>query len=269
MTPSLFFAMNKSKRLSIGIPDIDKRILTRENGWIIEALATHYEYCGSQQSLNMALKAANWINEHCRIDSGAYLTNIMTSKPLHLPDTLAMARAMLQLYRVTFEKKYLDHACDSARFIHQNFKNELCGYNTRIFSKYDATPPRQIDENISLSRFANLLSYYTDKSEFKKMTKHGLRYLCIPEVATARMEEAGILLIDREMLSTPLTIHIYGKKGDLVVNDFINIAHRHQGWYKLIVLHSSETVSATVELDGFRSLAVTTAEKLQQLLHKH
>jgi hypothetical protein len=269
MTPSLFFAMNKSKRLSIGIPDIDKRILTRENGWIIEALATHYEYCGSQQSLNMALKAANWINEHCRIDSGAYLTNIMTSKPLHLPDTLAMARAMLQLYRVTFEKKYLDYACDSARFIHQNFKNELCGYNTRIFSKYDATPLRQIDENISLSRFANLLSYYTDKSEFKKMTKHGLRYLCIPEVATARMEEAGILLIDREISSTPLTIHIYGNKGDTVVNDFINIAHRHQGWYKLLKHHASETASVSIETEGFKSVAVTTVEKLQQLLHKH
>ncbi len=267
--PTIFFSMNKSKRQMTGIPDIDKRILTRENGWIIEALATHYEYCGNQQSLNMAIRAAEWINEYCRADSGAYLTNIMSKKPLHLSDTLAMARAMLQLYRSTFDKKYLDYACNSAEYIQQNYRNELCGYNSRILSKNDATPPRQIDENISLTRFANLLSYYSDKPQFKKMTKHGLRYLCIPEVATARMEEAGILLIDREVLSPPLTIDIYGEHNNPLAKEFKTIAHRHDGWYKLINCHQSKLVYASIEIDGIRSRPVTTTEKLRQLLQKH
>ncbi len=269
INPKQFYSLNETQRQIIGIPDIDRRILTRENGWMIEALATHYEYCGSQQSLTMAIKAAEWINEHCRRVSGAYLTNIMTSSPMHLSDTLAMARAMLQLYRATFDKKYLNYACDSAEFIQKNFKNELCGYNTRLVSKNDTAPPRQIDENISLTRFVNLLSFYVDKPLFKKMTKQGLRYCCIPEVATARMEEAGILLIDREILTTPLTINIDGNKNNPIVNEFINIAHRQEGWYKLLKLNSSETVSASVEIEGFKSKSVTTPEKLRRLLQFH
>lgn len=269
INPKQYFSLNESKRQMIGIPDIDKRLLTRENGWMIEALATHYEYCGSQQSLSMAIKAADWINEHCRRVSGAYLANIMTSTPLHLSDTLSMARAMLQLYRTTFNKKYLDYASESAEFIYKNFKNELCGYNTRLVCKNDTAPPRQIDENISLTRFTNLLYHYSDKKLFKKMTNQGLRYLCIPEVATARMEEAGVLLIDREVLTTPLTININGNKNNPVFNEFINIAHRHEGWYKLIKLNSSETTSASIEIDGFKSKAVTSPEKLRQLLKFH
>jgi uncharacterized protein len=269
VNPMLFFSLNKPQRKMIGIPEIDKRILSRENGWIIEALATHYEFCGSQQSLNMAVKAATWVNEHCRLSSGGYLTNTMTDRPVHLSDTLAMARAMLQLYRSTFEKQYLDYACQSADFINQNFKNELCGYNSRILSKNEATPKRQMDENIALTRFAKLLSYYSEKQRFAKIAKHGMRYLSIPEVATARMEEAGILIIDREMLTTPLTITISGSQDDPLVKEFINIAHRQKGWYKLIKLNQSETVSASIEIDGFKSKSVNTTERLIQLLHNH
>jgi uncharacterized protein len=269
MPPSQFFSLNETQRQMIGIPDVDKRILTRENGWMIEALATHYEYCGSQQSLNMAIKAASWINEHCRKVTGAYLPNIMTSTPMHLADTLAMARAMLQLYRATFEQKYLDYACASTEFIYKNFRNKLCGYNTRLVTKNDTSPPRQIDENISITRFTNLLSFYSDNPLFKKMTKHGLRYCCIPEVATARMEEAGILLIDREVLASPLTININGNKNEPLVNEFINIAHRYAGWYKLIKLNTSDTISASIEIEGFKSKTISTPKELRRLLQFH
>jgi len=269
VNPMLFFSLNKPQRQMIGIPEIDKRILTRENGWIIEALATHYEYCGNQQSLNMAVNAASWINEKCRLSSGGYLTNTMTNKPVHLSDTLAMARAMLQLYRATFDKHYLDYACQSADFINQHFRNEICGYNSRIPSKNEATPQRQIDENIALTRFTNLLAYYSDKQGYTKIAKHGLRYLAIPEVATARMEEAGILLIDREMLSTPLTITINGNQNNPIVKEYKNIAQRQEGWFKLIKFNQSDTVSASIEIDRIKSKPVTTPERLRQLLQYH
>ena len=269
ISPVLFFSLNKQQRQKIGVPEIDKRILTRENGWIIEALATHYEYCGNQRSLDMAINAATRVNEHCLTESGGYLTNTMTDKPVHLSDTLAMARAMLQLYRATFDKQYLDTACLSADFINRHFKNELCGYNSRILSENDVTPPRQMDENIALTRFANLLAYYSGKQRFTKNAKHGLRYLSIPEIATARIEEAGILLIDREMLTRPLTININGSRDTPLVNEFRDIAYRQAGWYKLIRLSRSETVSASIEIDGIKSKPVTTPEMLRQILQHH
>jgi uncharacterized protein len=269
LNPMLYFSLDKSKRQLFGIPEIDKRILTRENGWIIEALATHYEYCGNQQSLNMAIDAANWINQHCRNNNGGFLTNRMAIKPEHLSDTLAMARASLQLYRATLDKKYLKQACQSAGFIQRHFRNNICGYNSRLLSKKETAPPRQMDENISLTRFANLLSYYSGEQQFTKMAKHGLRYLCIPEIATARMEEAGILLIDREMSAAPLSITIHGKRHDPVVHEFLNIAYRYAAWYKLIKLNPSESASASIEIEGIKSKPVRSPEKLQQLLQNH
>ena len=269
VNPCEYFSLDDSERLLHGIPDIDKRLLTRENGWMVEALATHYEYCGNQQSLELAIKAANWINQHCRKENGAYVTNIMTNKPVQLADTLAMARAMLQLYRATFDKQYLYYACESAAFMHKHFINKLCGYNTRVSMDSNSSATRQIDENISLTRFANLLSFYSNKPLFKNMTKQGLHYLCIPEVATARMEEAGILLIDREVLTSPLTININGNKEDAIVKEFINIAHRHEGWYKSIRFNESETNSASIEIDNFKSRAVTSTEELKRLLKFH
>tara|TARA_R110000782_G_scaffold147196_10_gene240010 strand:+ start:1015 stop:2340 length:1326 start_codon:yes stop_codon:yes gene_type:complete len=269
INPMLFFSLSNTNRKKIGIPEIDKRIHTRENGWIIEALATHYEYCGNQKSLIMAINAARWINHHCRYQDNGYLTDTMIQKPRYLSDSLSMARAMFQLYRATLDKKYLKQACDSTHFINRNFKNEICGYNSKLHSKNESTPPRQIDENISLTRFSNLLSYYSDDREFTKMAKHGLRYLCIPEVATARMEEAGILLIDREMSSAPLIITISGKRYDPVFKEFVNIAQRNTGWYKLIKVSSGASASAAIEIDGIKSKAVTSPEKLQQLLQVH
>ncbi len=261
-----YFSLSEKEREKIGFPEIDKRILTRENSWIIEALATHAEYCNDTESLNMAIIAANWVNKNCRTADGGYLTNTVTDKPLHLSDTLGMARAMLQLYRNTFEEKYLKYSCESLDFINRNFRNDLCGFNNIITSVNKNAWPRQIDENISLTRFANLLSFYSKEKRFNNISQHGLKYLSIPEIATARIEEAGILLIDREMQASPLTIDINGHVNNKLVMNFIDIAHRQKGWYKLIRFNKSEDISASIEIEGFKSKFVKTPDELSQLL---
>lgn len=268
MNPRLYFALDHSKRRLFGIPEIDRRIHSRENGWIIEALATHYEYCGNRQSLEMAVNAAEWINRHYRNGSNGYSTNNMTTVSINLADTLAMARAMLQLYRATFKSKYLRYASAAALFMNKHFKNAICGYNSRLKNKNESSAPRQVDENIALTRFFNLLFHYTNETKFKKMARHGFRYLIIPEVATARMEEAGILLIDHEISSAPLTINITGNSEQPVFNALISSAHRRFNWYKLIKVHEAATVSATVEIDGIKSKPVNTPCALARLLTK-
>ena len=269
MDPKKYFSYATKEREEIGFPEIDKRILTRENGWIIEALATHAEYCNDSKSLIMAIRAADWINKNCRTAKGGYLTNTTTDRPLHLSDTLGMARAMLQLYRNTFEEKYLKYSCESLDFINQNFRNNYYGYYNKIMHVDDNTQPRQIDENISLTRFANLLAYYSGEEKFNKISKHGLRYLSIPEIATARIEEAGILLVDREIQTPPLTININGDKDNKQVRNFLEIARKQKGWYKLIRLNKSKEISASIEIDGFKSRIVKTSKALNELLRTH
>ncbi len=265
----LYFLLQEKERNKIGVPDIDKRISTRENGWAIEALLTAYEYCGDQLSLFMALRAIKWINNHCATAEGGWLPNRMADKSIHLADNLAMARAMLQLYRVTFKKIYLASACQTADYINQYFKHKLCGYDSLKTNHSVQTSPRQIDENISFARFANLLFHYTSKEKYKKMAQHSFRYLCIPEIATSRMEEAGILLLDHELQTPPLTFNIEGLSSKQSMNPFIQIAHQHPGWYKKINFNTSDKDSATIEIDGIRSRPVNTTERLKDLLQNH
>ena len=265
----LFFSLREKERKLIGMPDIDKRISTRENGWAIEALLTAYEYCGDQGGLLMALKAGKWINKHCSTHNGGWLPNRMSDQSMQLADNLAMARAMLQLYRVTFKNIYLASACHTADYINRNFKHEICGYNSLQTNLSKQPVPRQIDENIALTRFANLLHHYTNEEKYKKMAQHGFRYLCIPEIATSRMEEAGILLIDHELQTPPLTFNIEGKTCDPILNPFLQIAYRHPGWYKLIKFNASDKESVSIEIEGIRSRPVQTTERLKDLLHNH
>ena len=267
--PKTYFSYTNKKRAAIGLPEIDKRILTRENGWIIEALATHAEYCSDNKSLRMAINAAEWINKNCRTTEGGYLTNTTTDRPLHLSDTLGMARAMLQLYRNTFEKKYLEYSCESLDFINKNFRNNYYGYSNKIIHENDNAQSFQLDENISLTRFANLLAYYSGEEKFNRISKHGLKYLSIPEIATARIEEAGILLVDREIQTPPLTFSISGCKYNKLVRNFLNIARSQKGWYKLIKLNKSQEVSASIEIDGFKSRIIKTTEEINNLLLTH
>ena len=210
------------------------RIKTKENGWATEALATFYEFSGEQSALTMAQQAADWMMSKRKLSSGGYRDDERAGSTMHLSDNLAMARAFLQLYRVTTEIRYLHHADETAKFICSQFINAAGGFNTRITNVDDNKNAPQIDENICLSRFLNLLHYYTDETDYLYYARHGLRYLAIPQVATSRMEEAGILLLDEELSSTPLKITIMGDKNDRKAAKLRHSALRTFGWYKVI-----------------------------------
>ena len=124
----------------------------------------------------MAIEAANWINENCRTTKGGYLTNKTADKPLYLSDTLGMARAMLQLYRNTFEKKYLKYSCESLDFINQNFKNNYYGFYNKIAEENNNMQSCQIDENISLTRFIPNSVLNLDTNTLKGGPKNTVQY---------------------------------------------------------------------------------------------
>ncbi len=260
----LLFAFNSNERELFGIPEIDRRITTRENGWAIEALATNYEYTGDERSLQLALAAYSEINNSCALANGGWLPNAMARQAHNLADSLAMARAMLQLYRITFEQHYLAGACASADYIDKWFRHAHYGYQHTPSWQGQQTR-RPLDENISLARFTNLLSYYCNKDQFKDMARHALRYLAIDEIATSRMEEAGILLLDLELNRPPLTIDIQTTNSN-IHNPFVTTAHRQPGWYKLIRRRQTGRDAAVVTIEGIRSRPVYSIERMHDLL---
>ena len=211
-------------------------IRTRENGWVIEALACFHEFCGAASALDMALSAASWICTKRNADAGGFSKDEGDQSSACLADHLAMARAFLQLYRASADRQYLCRAEDTANFICERYSNTSGGFNSTA-GETGANPVPQVDENICLSRFLNLLHHYSGNDRYLAQARHGLAYLARPEVATARIEEAGILLLDEELASTPLTITIAGHSEDSRTRRLREAALRHFGWYKVIHCH--------------------------------
>jgi uncharacterized protein len=59
-----YFALSDAKRRALGIPEIDKHLYARENGWMIEALRALYAVTGDAATLQDAERSADWISIH-------------------------------------------------------------------------------------------------------------------------------------------------------------------------------------------------------------
>lgn len=249
-----YFKLTDGQRRKLGMPNVDKHIYARENGWAINALAYLYAASGDKQYLDMSIKAANWIVANRAVGQGGFshdqdlvgqmqLNSVLgqEQKVAYLGDTLAMGRAFLTLYGVTGDRDWLTKASQAADFINANFKSskDNLGYVTS-FEKGDSSavalePVRMIDENVMLARFANLLYRYTGKKEYEQMAKSSLAYLTQPQVATKRKSlVAGILLANSEVAREPLHITVVGSKTDKQAQELFAQAIRDPSPYKRI-----------------------------------
>ena len=263
-----YFSLPHSQRILYGIPAISINLYARETAWAIEALASFYEFTGEDAAREIAVDAAQWLVANCRLGNHGFKHALSDEESLLLGDNLATARAMLQLYRITNEPSYLRHASDTANFIGKRFKAKEGGFNTRVQHEKSIYTSQQIDENISLTRFFNLLSFYTGNPDYKKLALHGLRYLVIPQVATARMEEAGILLAEEELNTSPTKIVIHGGKHDPDAEKLFKTALRNFGWYKLISWDEKKYTKAyaTISKEHYQSKPVYNVDKLAWLI---
>ena len=260
--PHNYFRLDDYFRRQHGLPAIDKTLCIRENGWAVEALVTFYEFTGEEAAMTPALQAGNWLVTN--------LSRYSRQKSITLPfaDYLAAGRAMLQLFRITTDHNWLTHACGIADILARYFKAKDGGFNSRKQGLNIAFSSQQIDENISATRFLNLLGYYSGKSRYLKLAKHGLRYLALPHVATARIEEAGILLADEELGNAPVRITVYGEKTSEPAKKLYDTACRTFGWYKVIEWnqHLTSTACAHVTKADYHSDPVYVPDKLAWLI---
>lgn len=228
-----YFALNDKQRRAQGIPRIDQHVYSLQNGKIIEALATWAEYGGDTDALAQAKRAADWIIANRELPGGGFRHDAKDAAGPYLGDTLAMGRAFLALYRATADRAWLTRASAAADFIGANFSRTQGGYvSAKSSGPISAVP--QMEENISLARFANLLSRYSGKPEHRATAEAVMRYLANPQVALEEITEPGILLADSELHSDPLHLTVMGAKGDAAATPlFATVQHLPQ-WYKRV-----------------------------------
>ncbi|MGA7213325.1 MAG: DUF255 domain-containing protein [Terrimicrobiaceae bacterium] len=228
-----YFALDNEARREKGIPRIDTHVYSRENGWAIQALAALYAVTGEKEQLDDAVRAANWIIAARSLPGGGFSHDAKDVAGPFLGDTLSMGGAFLALYAVTAEASWLDRAMSAAQFVNANFKSDP-GFATSAGAN-GSLPILQIDENVAVARFANLLSHYSGDSTCREMAEHAMRYLAAPEIAERRgFQFAGVLLSERELSSAPLHITVVGSKSDPAARSLFLAALRQPSTYKRV-----------------------------------
>ncbi len=229
-----YFALNDADRRKKGVPVVDQHIYARENGWAIEALAALYGVTGGETTLTEAKRAAAWIVIHRTLAVGGFRHGEKDEAGPYLGDSLAMGRAFLALYTSTADAQYLKKALAAAKYIDRNFALKEAGYATAI--AHGSFPSQvQIDENVSLSRFANLLYAYTGDAELRTMADRSMKYLAAPQIAGKRAwAVGGILLADEELTAEPIHITIVGPKNDPAAKALFQTALSWPAGYKRI-----------------------------------
>jgi len=230
-----YFALNDAARRKLGTPAVDKHRYARENGWMINALATAYAMTGERAYLDDAQRAARWIITHRSLPGGGFRHDEKDVAGPYLEDTLAMGDALLALYAATGERKWLARAASGAEFIEQHFRGAQAGYLTsapRASSRLQ--PKSNVDENIPLARFTNLLHRYTGDARYRAMSDYALRMLVTEQVAGSLLTAPGILLAAFESANDPLHITVVGGKDDAAAKALFDSATRYATVYRRI-----------------------------------
>ncbi len=212
-----FFKLDDQGRRAKGIPSIDKNIYSRENGWYIQGLAALYAVSGQDVDLKLAENAASWILKNRAREDGGFTHGEKDVAGPYLGDNLEMAQALLSLYEVTGDRKWLTPAEKAAQFLAKEFSVTVNGKPFGFKTSASALLPGQkpdLDrmENIRIARFGARLFQYTGVDAHKKMAEQAMRYLVQPTLATT-MPTAGTLLADEELTRPPLHLTIVGAKG--------------------------------------------------------
>ncbi|MDN5862885.1 MAG: hypothetical protein L0H19_05495, partial [Salinisphaera sp.] len=204
------------------------------NGRAIEGLAMVYGATGDSKALALARRAAGWVLAHRSLGDGGFAHGAQADAGPYLADNLAMARALLELHRATGARVWLERARATADFILAHFWREPAGFNGSVAAAGPLQPVPNIDENISATRFFNLLNHYTGDTVYRDAAQHGMRYLAAPAVATERLLESGILLADGELAAPPVHVTVVGGHDDPVAQKLYLAALTTPGWYKRV-----------------------------------
>lgn len=227
-----FFELDDRERRDKGIPKVDKNIYAADNGQMIVGLISLYRHSLDARYLTKAEKALKWIYANRLLAGNGFSHGGNDKGGPWLADSLHMGKAMLAMYSATGEREWLDRASKTTDFIIRSFKHKPGGFVGSKSSLLKQTP--DIEENIELARFLNLISHYNGKTNHFKGAEHAVKFLASPDVALSRVEETGLLLLSAEMSNTPAHFTVVGKKSDPVAQALFRSANAEPGGYKRV-----------------------------------
>jgi hypothetical protein len=235
VTGRVYYALPDAERRKLGMPRVDTNLYARENGWAISALAAYSNATGDETALLRARTAARWVLANRALKGGGFAHGASDRGGPFLADTLAMGQAALDLYAATGEREWLKVAEGAGDFIAATFAGET-GFVTA--AKGEATsgplakPIAQLEENMQLVRFYNLLHRYLGAERLRGHAGKVMRYLASAQVTGQRRFLAGIVLADEEFAIEPTHITIVGHRDDPRSQALHDAARAYPALYK-------------------------------------
>jgi uncharacterized protein YyaL (SSP411 family) len=229
-----YFELSDPDRRAKGIPRIDRHEYTRENGWAIRSLTVLYETTADTTALNEALAAANWALDHRSLGDGGFSHDDHDLSGPYLGDTLAIGQAFLELYAATADRTWLTRSQAAADFIAAHFQQPgTVGIITSESAPGPLSAGPEFDENIELTRWANLLNQYTGNPQDRKLAQAAMRFAATPQVIQDHgILVAGALLADDELSRPALHVVIVGKKSAPSAGELFSAALKIATSYK-------------------------------------
>lgn len=120
---SKLFEVRKSKIR----PSLDDKVITSWNALMISGLCNAYSAFSDERFLNLALKNADFLTKNMLSKNGnlkrIYKDGKVTISAF-LDDYTLLAKALLDLYQVTFDKKWLDYSAKITEYTFNNFEDK-------------------------------------------------------------------------------------------------------------------------------------------------
>lgn len=230
-----YFNLDDAARRRLGLPKVDRHLYARENGLLAQALVQAYVVTGDEIFLHDAKAAVALMLTTRRLpEAGGFRHGDADVGGPFLADNLAMLRALVALYGADGDRKWLDEARLTARFIDRHFRNQDQAGYISAEKHGPIAPVTTLDENLALARCANLLFRYTGDSRDQAMAKQAMQYLARPAVALARVSDPGILLAAEELALEPTHLTIVGAKDDAQAAALFRTALRWPASYKRV-----------------------------------
>ncbi len=234
ITGKVFYALDDAGRRKLGRePTIDRNLYARETGWAAATLATLHDITGEAAYLEAATRAVDWAVKHRRAPNGAFGHARAVDDDTHLGDTLAIGEAAMALWRSTGERRWLTLAIETARAIDTQFRDADGGFVVRqpdpgaigVLRK----PVKQIDENVAVVRFLNLVRHYSGDKAFDAAARHGMAWLVA--LVANDIVAPGAALADAELSREPMHVTIMGRKDDPEARALYAAARRYPTRY--------------------------------------
>jgi len=163
-------------------PSTDNKILTSWNALMLKACVDAYTALGDEKFLVAAMKNAEFLEDNMMEENGFLYRNYMNNKasiPAFLDDYAALSDAFLNLYSITFNKKWLDYSKLLADYIIEHFSSDETAmfYYTSDDSENLIARTYEITDNVipaSNSILANVLFklwHYLDNENYISSTE--------------------------------------------------------------------------------------------------